>query len=94
LVGRCRTSSFPPAVARPKATVQDSSGALWIAKFPSRNDVVDVGLWEYLIHQLAEEAGITLSSARIEKLSETGTTFLVKRFDRTPDNRRVVSRYR
>ncbi len=70
--------------ARPKATVQDSSGALWIAKFPSRNDVVDVGLWEYLIHQLAEEAGITLSSAQIEKLSETGSTFLVKRFDRTP----------
>lgn len=75
--------------ARPKATVQDSSGALWIAKFPSRNDMVDMGLWEYLIHQLADEAGITVPPARIERLSETGTTFLVKRFDRTPDNRRL-----
>ena len=51
--------------ARPKATVQDGTGALWIATFPSRNDTVDVGLWEYLIHQLAGEAGISVPPARI-----------------------------
>lgn len=62
---------------------------MWIAKFPTRSDTVDMGLWEYLIHQLAEEAGITVPPARIEKLSEIGTTFLVKRFDRTLENRRV-----
>ena len=41
------------------------TGALWIATFPSRNDTVGVGLWEYLIHQLAGEAGISVPPARI-----------------------------
>jgi serine/threonine-protein kinase HipA len=65
--------------ARPKATVQDATGGLWIAKFPAQNDIVDVGRWEYLVHRLAKEAGINVPTARIEKLSERGTTFLGRR---------------
>lgn len=32
--------------ARPKATVVDARGQLWIAKFPSQNDENDTGAWE------------------------------------------------
>ena len=32
--------------ARPKASVRDEKGRLWIAKFPSRSDENDVGAWE------------------------------------------------
>ena len=34
--------------ARPKASFLDD-GALWIAKFPSREDRHDVGGWEYVV---------------------------------------------
>lgn len=29
--------------ARPKASVLDPKGQLWIAKFPSKNDLIDIG---------------------------------------------------
>ena len=32
--------------ARPKATVQDAAGNLWIAKFPSKHDEHNSGAWE------------------------------------------------
>ena len=49
--------------ARPKATVIDDNGNLWVAKFPSVNDDHNVGLWEYFAYRLAEKAGITLPEA-------------------------------
>ena len=39
--------------ARPKATVADTRGELWIAKFPSKNDENDTGAWEMVVHDLA-----------------------------------------
>jgi serine/threonine-protein kinase HipA len=33
--------------ARPKASVIAPDGALWLAKFPSRDDDRDIGGWEY-----------------------------------------------
>lgn len=39
--------------ARPKADVVDTEGRQWIAKFPSRKDDSDVGLWEMVVHELA-----------------------------------------
>lgn len=33
--------------ARPKASVQDVNGELWIAKFPSKDDLIDSGAWEW-----------------------------------------------
>ena len=41
--------------ASPKATVQDEHGDLWIAKFPSKRDEFNVGAWEKVVHDLAEE---------------------------------------
>ncbi|MFR7637653.1 MAG: HipA domain-containing protein [Lachnospiraceae bacterium] len=44
--------------ARPKATVLDTSGNLWIAKFPSKHDDVNVGAWEKVTHDLARLCGL------------------------------------
>jgi serine/threonine-protein kinase HipA len=68
--------------ARPKATVSDPDGNLWIAKFPSQNDRYDTGAWEYVVHQLAHRSGIRVSEAQVRRFSNNGHTFLVRRFDR------------
>lgn len=68
--------------ARPKATVVDTSGQLWIAKFPSKNDESDSGAWEKVVHDLAGMCGLNVPESKLEKFSELGSTFLVKRFDR------------
>ena len=77
--------------ARPKANFTDKDGSLWIAKFPSREDVRDVGGWEWVVHQLASAAGIDVPMARVVKLASARHTFCVKRFDRTGGRRRFFS---
>jgi serine/threonine-protein kinase HipA len=77
--------------ARPKASVRDERGALCMAKFPSRQDTRDVGAWELVASALAAKAGISVPDARPLRLPETAyTTFLVKRFDRTAEGRRLA----
>ena len=71
--------------ARPKANVRDTDGSLWIAKFPSRHDDYDVGAWEKVVHDIARKCGINVPESKIQKYSDLGSTFLVKRFDRTFD---------
>jgi len=73
--------------ARPKCSVIDPDGQLWIAKFPSRADEYDVGAWEGLVYQLAQTAGLHVAEARVERFSKAGTTFLTRRFDRDHDER-------
>ena len=73
--------------ARPKASVLDEKGNLWIAKFPSANDSKDIGAWEMVLHLLADNCGIKVSEARIQKFSSKHHTFLTKRFDRIKQNR-------
>ena len=68
--------------ARPKATVEDEHGNLWIAKFPSKNDDCNVGAWEKVVHDLARMCGLNVPESKLEKFSKVGSTFLVKRFDR------------
>lgn len=68
--------------ARPKATVQDTDGQLWIAKFPSKHDHANVGAWEKVVHDLARLCGLNVPESRLIDFSEYGSTFLVKRFDR------------
>lgn len=75
--------------ARPKADVIDSNGNQWIAKFPSRNDDSDVGLWEMVVHELAVQAKIIVPNAVVRKLASTYNTFLSQRFDRTSDGKRI-----
>lgn len=75
--------------ARPKASVRDERGRLCIAKFPSRQDVCDVGAWEIVAHHLAAKAGIDIPPVRALRLGEGhGTTFLAERFDRTTQGKR------
>jgi len=73
--------------ARPKATVVDTSGQLWIAKFPSKNDENDTGAWEKVVHDLARMCGLNVPESKLEKFSKLGSTFLVKRFDRDGEKR-------
>lgn len=73
--------------ARPKASVVDDDGYLWIAKFPSQNDDHDVAAWEYVTYRLAQDAGIQMAPSRIEKYESDHHTFLTKRFDRTEVSR-------
>ena len=73
--------------ARPKATVIDPNGQLWIAKFPSKNDENDTGAWEKVVHDLALMCGLNVPDSKVEKFSKLGSTFLVKRFDRIGDKR-------
>lgn len=68
--------------ARPKATVQDTAGELWIAKFPSKHDENNTGAWEKTIHDLAGMCGLNIPPSKLETFSKHGSTFLVKRFDR------------
>jgi len=51
--------------ARPKANILDKTGHPWIAKFPSKNDVIDNAKWEFLAYKLAIAAGVTMSESRI-----------------------------
>ena len=74
--------------ARPKASVQAPDKSLWIAKFPSKNDEWDYGAWESVVHDLAIKCNLSVPEAKLEAFSDTGSTFLVKRFDRV-GNRRV-----
>lgn len=75
--------------ARPKAGVRDSENHLWIAKFPGRNDAVDSGAWEMVVHELALRAGIHMSDCRAERFTSRHHTFLTKRFDRSPKGERI-----
>lgn len=73
--------------ARPKATIQDTNGELWIAKFPSKNDEVNTGAWEKTTHDLACLCKLNVPESRLETFSKLGSTFLVKRFDRIGSRR-------
>lgn len=73
--------------ARPKATVVDTKGQLWIAKFPSKHDENDTGAWEMVAHELAGMCGLNIPESKLEKFSKIGSTFLVKRFDRVGQKR-------
>ena len=75
--------------ARPKASVLDKEGNLWIAKFPGKTDKKDIGGWEMVANEIAINAGINVASSRIQKFSGNHYTFLTKRFDRTCKGDRI-----
>lgn len=75
--------------ARPKASVLDDHGNLWIAKFPSSRDEKNTGAWEMVLHELAKSCGIQVPEVQIQKFSSRHHTFLSKRFDRTTEQRRI-----
>ncbi len=82
--------------ARPKASVRDAGGDLWIAKFPSREDRrLDIGAWEFVFANIAQRSGIEVADHRLLAVNGPGRgrTFLVRRFDRgaSADRRLYIS---
>ena len=75
--------------ARPKAGVLDDSGNLCIAKFPSRKDDYDTGLWEHFSHLLARKAGIYAAQTKVLGGLGKYHSLLSKRFDRTDEGKRI-----
>ena len=75
--------------ARPKASVIDENKILYIAKFPSRKDDYDVGLWEHFSHLLAKKAGVNAADTRVISTSDKYHTLLSRRFDRREDGKRI-----
>lgn len=69
--------------ARPKA-VLTAQGREWVAKFPARNDPLDIPVVEWATLQLAREAGLNVPATRLETLPDGRKILLIERFDRVP----------
>jgi len=67
--------------ARPKASVRDESGLLWLAKFSSRNDSFDVPVVESCALQVASAAGLSVPPSKFIALGAR-MVMLIRRFDR------------
>lgn len=73
---------------RPKCTLQDTDGALCLAKFPSVGDERAVTRGEVLALHLARLAGIDSATARVVMVHGDSVA-VVKRFDRTAEQQRI-----
>ncbi|MDT8444563.1 MAG: type II toxin-antitoxin system HipA family toxin [Desulfuromonadales bacterium] len=67
--------------ARPKASVTDGDDHLTIAKFPHKDDEIDIVRWEAVALRLAEDAGILVPQWRLENVGSR-PVLLLRRFDR------------
>jgi len=68
---------------RPKASVRDDEGILWMAKFPGNNDgLQDIPSIEYATLQLAELAGLNVAKTKLEQVGAK-KILLIQRFDRS-----------
>jgi len=72
--------------ARAKIMVKDSDGSLKLAKLPQPNDMDDVEGWEYVLLQLAREAGIHVPTATLHG-DRKRHALLLTRFDREGEQR-------
>jgi len=68
--------------ARPKASVRDEHGVLWLAKFSSLKDSFDVPGVECAALRLAAEAGLHVPALDMRTLGER-KVMLIRRFDRS-----------
>lgn len=75
--------------ARPKANVVDADKTLYVAKFPSRKDDYDVGLWEHFSHLLATKAGVNVAQTKVLATGEKYHTLQSRRFDRASNGKRI-----
>lgn len=67
--------------ARPKATVRDEQGLMWLAKFASRSDTFDVARAEHATLRLAAACGMRVPETRVVDIGGK-SCLLVRRFDR------------
>jgi serine/threonine-protein kinase HipA len=80
--------------ARPKATIQDADGTIWMLKLPSNRDRrSDLEAWEATALDIAEQAGLRVPMHKLVRLAEHESSLLIERFDRTgtpgPEEHRV-----
>src|SRR5438093_336606 len=73
--------------ARPKASVRLRHSSLAIAKFPRRDDEINVVAWEAVAFTLAGKAGIVTPRVRLEEVAGQ-PVLLVTRFDRVKGRRK------
>jgi serine/threonine-protein kinase HipA len=73
--------------ARPKASVIDPQGQLWIAKFPSKKDERDIGGWEAVVNILAIKAGLNVAEGKARRFTQDHHSYLTRRFDRVKGKR-------
>ncbi|MDR0933654.1 MAG: HipA domain-containing protein [Burkholderiaceae bacterium] len=67
---------------RPKVSVRDDSGRLWLAKFASRHDhLLDVPMIECATLKLAQLAGFSVPDTRLIQVRDSNV-LLISRFDR------------
>ncbi len=74
--------------ARPKACVMDK-GVLYIAKFPSIKDEINISRWEHFAHLMAKECGITTADTKLVSTNTGHDVLLSRRFDRTANGQRI-----
>lgn len=67
--------------ARPKATVRDDQGVLWLAKFRSQGEHLNVPEIEAATLQLAARCGMTVPVVRVVQVGDR-SVMLIRRFDR------------
>jgi len=72
--------------ARAKIMVRDDDGCFKLAKLPQPNDTDDVEGWEFVLIQLAKEAGIEVPVANLHG-DRKRHALLLKRFDRDGEQR-------
>lgn len=66
---------------RPKASVVDAKNQLWLAKFPSVNERLNIPVLEEATLRLAGLAGLHVPETRLEDVNGK-TVMLIRRFDR------------
>ena len=67
--------------ARPKASVRDDTGLLWLAKFPAAGDTFDVAWAECCTLQLARRCGMSVPQIKVQDIGGK-SMLLIRRFDR------------
>lgn len=73
--------------ARPKSSIYNGDGELYLAKFTHKNDEYDISKVEYFTYLLAKEVGINFSQSQLIKILPNRSVFLTKRFDRNKNQR-------
>lgn len=75
--------------ARPKATIYDANGDMYLAKFSNKFDDYNVPGFEMLSNELAKLVGLNVPEHKLisSKIDDYKSIFLSKRFDRNKDKR-------
>jgi serine/threonine-protein kinase HipA len=77
--------------ARPKASVRDEAGVLWLAKFAAVGDTLDMAWAESCTLQLAGRCGLAVPEVKVVDIGGK-SVLLVRRFDRVRDTADVEQR--